>query len=294
VLKNVQWSGNFVLKSPEISQNCRNFVSNLFEIQCRFYSGDISYTLDFVLRNCLKVMSTTHHIAIVDDYPDIRELVARYLAQQGYRVTAVENALALRKLLEVDAPDLIVLDIMMPGEDGLSLFRHISAATTIPVIFLSARTDDLDVILGLELGAEDYLTKPFNPRELLARIKVVLRRHHHSPAPQAVRESGLLRFGAWVLNVKLRELIGEDGVFVPLSNSEFRLLYALLDRPGQIISRDELLDVVSGRSNEPFDRSIDNQVSRLRRKIEDDPKRPQYIRTHWGGGYSFIAAVKKS
>ncbi|MBI6883875.1 response regulator [Pseudomonas putida] len=239
-------------------------------------------------------MSSSQHIAIVDDYPDIRELVAQYLTQEGYRVTAVADGNELRALLDRDVPDLIILDIMMPGEDGLSLCRHIRSRSNTPVLFLSARTEDLDVILGLEMGGDDYLKKPFNPRELLARVKALLRRATPASEGASSMLEGSIRFGEWVLNCKLRELLGADGVSVSLSGTEFRLLAALLEKPGEIVTRDELLNKVSGRASEPFDRSIDNQISRLRRKIEPDPKNPIYIRTHWGGGYAFVHLVSNS
>ncbi|UVL01945.1 MULTISPECIES: response regulator [Pseudomonas] len=239
-------------------------------------------------------MSSSQHIAIVDDYPDIRELVAQYLTQEGYRVSAMADGVALRELLDKDSPDLIILDVMMPGEDGLSLCRHIRSRSNTPVLFLSARTEDLDVILGLEMGGDDYLKKPFNPRELLARVKALLRRATPASETASSLVEGSIRFGEWVLNCKLRELCGADGVSVSLSGTEFRLLAALLERPGEIVTRDELINKVSGRTSEPFDRSIDNQVSRLRRKIEPDPKNPIYIRTHWGGGYAFVHPVSKS
>lgn len=236
-------------------------------------------------------MSNPSHIVIVDDHTDIRELVARYLQQQGYIVTALENGVDLRHFLEREKPDLIILDIMMPGEDGLSLCRHVQATTHIPMIFLSAMADDLDKVLGLELGADDYVTKPFNPRELLARVKVVLRRMQPQVPVEPQPGNDVVRFGHWTLNLKLRELLGVDGVSVSLSTAEFKLICALLEKPGEILSRDELLDKVSGRNCEAFDRSVDNQISRLRRKIEDDPRHPQLIRTHWGGGYSFVGDV---
>ncbi|MGY4494614.1 response regulator [Pseudomonas sp. TE3610] len=232
-------------------------------------------------------MNSATHIAIVDDYEDIRDLVGQYLRQHGYHVTTCENALSLRQLLEVQPPDLVILDVMMPGEDGLSLCRHLRTHTDIPVIFLSAMTEDLDVILGLELGADDYLAKPFNPRELLARIKAILRRVQRpveAPAPQ-VTES--IQFGQWTFNRKLRELVGADGISTPLSASEFKLLCVFVDHPEQVLTRDELLEQVAGRQQDYFDRSIDNQVSRLRKKIETDPRQPRHIKTHWGGGYSF-------
>ncbi|ALA19151.1 MULTISPECIES: response regulator [Chelatococcus] len=240
-------------------------------------------------------MEPTPHIAVVDDHRDIRDLVGKYLAQHGYRISVAENAAALRRLLERSAPDLVVLDIMMPGEDGLSVCRQLRSTTDLPIILLTAMAEETDRIIGLEIGADDYLTKPFNPRELLARIKAVLRRVNSLPPQRRDRlQARTLRFDRWVLNVGRREIVGEDGVAIALSTAEFRLLKAFLDHVGMVLSRDQLLDLTVGRVAESFDRSIDNQVSRLRKKIESDPKNPMLIKTHWGGGYSFAAEVEEA
>jgi two-component system, OmpR family, response regulator len=232
------------------------------------------------------------HILVVDDHRDIRDLIARYLVKHGMRASVAENAAAARRVMQAAKVDLVVLDIMMPGEDGLSLTRTIRAGADLPVILLTAMGEETDRIVGLEVGADDYLAKPFNPRELLARIKAVLRRAQ--ALPQA-REAGAgrLRFDRWVLDLARRELIDENGVGVPLSSGEFRLLSALLERPGMVLTRDQLLDLTRGRSAQPFDRSIDNQVSRLRKKIERDPRTPQLIKTAWGDGYSFAGEVTR-
>lgn len=239
-------------------------------------------------------MEPAPHIALVDDHRDIRDLVSRYLTQHGYRVSVAENGVALRRLLERSAPDLVVLDIMMPGEDGLSVCRHLRSTTNLPIIFLTAMAEETERIIGLEIGADDYLTKPFNPRELLARIKAVLRRVNSLPPQRDKLKAKSLRFDRWLLNVGRRELVNAEGVGVPLSTAEFRLLKAFLDHAGLVLSRDQLLDITAGRAAEIFDRSIDNQVSRLRKKIELDPKTPILIRTHWGGGYSFTAEVEEA
>jgi len=236
-------------------------------------------------------MDSVPHIIVVDDHEDIRELVGRYLEQQGYRVSAAENGSALRRLLERGAPDLIVLDIMMPGDDGLTLCREIRAQGETPIIFLTARAEETDRVIGLELGADDYLTKPFSSRELLARIKAVLRRARPSAPQRAQRRQTTLRFDRWTLDVSRRELQDEEGVGVPLSTAEFRLLKVFVEHPGAVLTRDQLLDLTVGREAEPFDRAIDNQVSRLRKKVESDPRNPTIILTHWGGGYSFIPEV---
>lgn len=237
-------------------------------------------------------MGSTPHIVVVDDHKDIRELVTRYLGEHGYRVSAAESSRAFFKLLEASAPDLLVLDIMMPGGDGLALCRELrEGGRQIPIIFLTAMAEDMDRIIGLEMGGDDYLTKPFNPRELLARIKAVLRRAQSLPAQRGLVQAKTIRFDDQVLDTGRREVSGPDGVAVTLSTAEFKLLCVFLEHPGLVLSRDQLLDLTSGRSADVWDRSIDNQVSRLRRKIETDPKRPELIKTSWGGGYQFTAEV---
>lgn len=237
-------------------------------------------------------MQSMPHIAVVDDHRDIRDLVGKYLAQHGYRISVAESGVALRRLLEGGAPDLIILDIMMPGEDGLAVCRQLRTTTQVPIIFLTAMADDTDRIIGLELGADDYLTKPFNPRELLARVRAVLRRVASLPPQRGDLQAKMIRFASWRLDLGRRELQGPDKVGIPLSTAEFRLLKAFLSHPGLVLSRDQLLDLTVGRAADPFDRSVDNQVSRLRKKIESDPKNPCLIKTHWGGGYSLATEVE--
>jgi two-component system OmpR family response regulator len=188
----------------------------------------------------------------------------------------------------------VVLDIMMPGEDGLSLCRHLRATSEVPVIMLTAMAEDTDRVIGLEMGADDYVVKPFNPRELLARVRAVLRRANSLPQQRAQVDAETLRFDRWQLSVARRELIGEDGVAIPLSTAEFLLLSALLAHPRMVLSRDQLLDLTRGRSAAAFDRSIDNQVSRLRKKIEANPREPALIKTVWGGGYMLTAEVARA
>lgn len=236
-------------------------------------------------------MDAAPHIAIVDDHRDIRDLVGKYLSKHGYRTSLAENASACRRLIERNSIDLVVLDVMMPGEDGLSLCRYIRESTDVPVIMLTAMAEETDRIVGLELGADDYLSKPFNPRELLARVKAVLRRVQSLPPQRGMIKAKEIGFDRWVLNVGRRELTDQDGLVVALSTAEFRLLNVFLDHAGLVLSRDQLLDLTVGKNAEPFDRSIDNQVSRLRKKIEADPKSPVLIKTHWGGGYSFSAEI---
>ncbi len=237
-------------------------------------------------------METSPHILIVDDSADIRDPLARYLAKNGMRVSKANGGQELKRALKTSALDLIVLDIMMPGEDGLSLCRMLRETTNIPVILLTALAEETDRIVGLEIGADDYVVKPFNPRELLARIRAVLRRTQAAPRAPASK-ARRIRFDRWTLDVPRQELIGADGVAEPLSTAEFRLLMVFLERPRMVLSREQLLDLTSGRALEPFERSIDNQVSRLRKKIEADPKSPTIVKTVWGGGYSFAADAEE-
>ena len=238
-------------------------------------------------------MDASPHVLVVDDQREIREPLARYLGRHGLRVTVAGNAAAARRALKAAAVDLVVLDIMMPGEDGLALCRSLRETTRIPVILLTAMGEETDRIVGLEVGADDYVAKPFNPRELLARIKAVIRRARSLPPDHEPLPSGRYLFDRWSLDTGRRELVNEAGVVTPLSAGEFRLLVALLERPGMVLSRDQLLDLTRGRSAAPFDRAVDNQVSRLRRKIERDPKNPALIATVWGGGYRFAGAVER-
>ncbi|MGE3142318.1 MAG: response regulator [Hyphomonadaceae bacterium] len=233
------------------------------------------------------------HILVVDDNRDIRESLVLFLKKNGKRASAVENAEAARKALREERIDCVILDIMMPGEDGLSLCRHIREAYRVPVILLSARAEDVDRIIGLEVGADDYVVKPFNPRELLARIEAVLRRTHALP-PQAATPSGeALRFDRWTLKLAERELIDGGGQTHELSTGEYKMLLVFLQRPKIVLSRDQLLDLAFDRGVDVFDRAVDTQVSRLRRKIEADPRMPKLIKTVWGGGYVFTAPVEK-
>lgn len=231
------------------------------------------------------------HIIVVDDHHDIRDLLGAYLSRHGFRVSLAESGAALRRIIERETADLLILDIMMPGEDGLAVCRQIRSGGELPVIFLTAMADETDRIIGLELGADDYLVKPFNPRELLARVRAVLRRTTTAPVPQDVPKAQVIDFHGWRLNVRRRELQSREGLDVALSTAEFRLLKVFLDHPHSVLTRDQLLDLTVGRTAEPFDRSIDNQVSRLRKKIEPDPKNPTIIQTHWGGGYSLSVDV---
>jgi two-component system OmpR family response regulator len=209
-------------------------------------------------------------------------------------VSLAASAAEARDMLKRNAVDLVILDIMMPGEDGLSLCRHLRESANMPVILLTAMAEDADRIVGLEVGADDYVVKPFNPRELLARIKAVLRRATTLPRSRQAPEEQRLVFDRWTFDVGRREVVGADGVAVPLSAAEFRLLSALVQRPRMVLTRDQLIDITSGRDAQPFDRSIDNQISRLRKKLESDPRNPTIVKTVWGGGYVFSADVRQA
>lgn len=235
---------------------------------------------------------TAPHILVVDDHRDIRDAVTRYLEKNGMRATPARDTVEMDAALKAGRFDLIVLDVMMPGEDGLSAARRLSAAGGPPILMLSALAEETDRIVGLEIGADDYLVKPFNPRELLARIKAILRRADR-PEPMAGSLGGRkLGFAGWVLDTDTRALSHEDGREALLTTAEFKLLTAFLERPRFVLSRDQLLDITSGRTAEVFDRTIDNQVSRLRRKIETDATQPRIIATIRAGGYSLAADVR--
>jgi DNA-binding response OmpR family regulator len=237
-------------------------------------------------------MTEGPHILVVDDERDIRDPLGTYLTRAGMRVTKAENAVVARTALETHAIDLVLLDIMMPGEDGLSLLGYIRATTKAPVILVTARAEETDRVIGLEVGADDYVSKPFSPRELEARIKAVLRRASDSATPRADQTAGYA-FGPWVLKTGERELMDEHGVALPLSTGEYNLLLALVERPRRVLTRDQLLDLTRGRELAAFDRSIDNLVSRLRKKVEVDPANPALIKTVWGGGYTFSCDVTR-
>ena len=231
------------------------------------------------------------HILVVDDHSEIRDLLKRFLEQHGLRVSCARDGKEMKRLLEEREFDLLVLDLMMPGEDGLTLCRELRVKSNLPIIMLTAMGEETDRIIGLEMGADDYLAKPFNPRELLARIKAVMRRTQAETQPAAETLTRDLRFDRWLLDVNRRELVDEDGVGLSLSTAEFDLLKVFLERPQRVLSRDQLLDLARGREAVAFDRAIDTLVSRLRRKLETDPKNPELIKTVWGGGYLFSAEV---
>lgn len=237
-------------------------------------------------------MTNKIHILLVDDEASLREPLADYLIRQGYKVQQASDASVARSLLNAYDFDIILLDIMMPGEDGLSLCRFVTDKTDTPVIFISARTEETERIIGLELGADDYITKPFSPRELVARIKVVLRRAEKGGTRQIGTSGGGYQFSGWTLKCDKRSLVDADGVTISLSTGEYQMLLALVSRAGKVLNRDQLLDITQGREAHAFDRAVDNQISRLRRKIEADPKNPEIIKTVWGGGYVLAGDVK--
>ena len=223
-------------------------------------------------------------ILIVDDDPALRELLQRYLGEQGYAVAGVNDGASMDQHLETHAADLIILDLMLPGEDGLSIAKRLRSTRDTPILMLSARGDEVDRIVGLEVGADDYLPKPFNPRELLARIRAVLRRHPEGPAatPAAQQHS----FGDFSLDM-LSQTLTRNSEPVTLTSGDFSLLKIFVEHPHRVLSRDKLVEMLSGYERSPFDRSIDVKVTRLRRKIETDPAAPLFIQTVWGEGYRF-------
>jgi len=232
-------------------------------------------------------------LLLVDDEPGLREPLASYLERQGFTVEQAASAAEARAILREGLPDLVLLDIMMPGEDGLSLCRHLTESRAIPTIFLTARSEATDRIVGLEIGADDYVVKPFEPRELVARIRSVLRRTARGLLDLTAPANEDFMFDNWRLDPLKRRLIDPEGAIVAISSVEFRLLMAFLEHPRQVLDRDRLLDMVQGREAHLFDRAVDNQVSRLRRKIEVDSRNPQVIQTVWGGGYMLAADVRR-
>ncbi|MFW6093345.1 MAG: response regulator [Pseudomonadota bacterium] len=227
----------------------------------------------------------TAKLLVVDDDPELRELIEEYLSQQGFVVACVESGEAMVEYLTEQTADLIILDLMLPGEHGLNLARQLKRDDDVPIIIVSAQGDDVDRIVGLEVGADDYIAKPFNPRELLARVRAVLRRAHR---PREDREDAAeqIAFGPFVLDLAAHQLL-RDGRQVSLTSGEFDLLAILAAHPNKVLHRDRILDLLTGAERSPFDRSIDVRVTRLRSKVETDPSNPVYIKTIWGKGYMF-------
>ena len=237
------------------------------------------------------IKQTKPHVLIVDDDQQIRTMLARFLGEHGMRVTQASDGVTMFKTMETGRFDVIVLDVMMPGEDGFTLCRKLRAESAIPLILLTARNSETDRIVGLELGADDYVTKPFNPRELLARIRALLRRAGGQPQAAPRLASATYQFAGWTLDTSRRSLLSPQGVLTDLTTGEFDLLVAFVEHPQRVLNRDQLLDLARGRVSLAFDRSIDVQVSRLRRKIESDPNAPALIKTVRNGGYFFTAMV---
>ena len=233
------------------------------------------------------------HLLIVDDDREIRDLVSRFFVKHGYKVAAASDARSMEAVLATGPVDLVILDLMLPGKSGLELCRDLRARSSVPILMLTAMGDETDRIVGLEMGADDYIAKPFNPRELLARVRAILRRTTTAavvgaPAGAAKR----LRFAGWVLDLGRRRLEAPDGLIVDLTTGEYELLMAFAERPQRVLTRNQLLDLARGRDATPFDRSIDVQVSRIRKKIEADPKAPEMIITVRGDGYMFTPEVE--
>jgi two-component system, OmpR family, response regulator len=236
-------------------------------------------------------MSAAQHLLLVDDDKELCALLSKFLVKHGYRVSTAHNGREMGAILETSRINLVVLDLMLPGEDGLTLCRRIRSTSTLPIIMLTAMGEEVDRIIGLEMGADDYLAKAANPRELLARVRAVLRRVGAPQAGPPTDQERILEFAGWRLDVTHRQLISPKEALVPLRAGEFELLLAFVERPQRVLTRDQLLDLSRGRSANVFDRSIDVQVSRLRRKIEPDPKNPTLIKTVRSGGYILAANV---
>ncbi len=227
-------------------------------------------------------------VMVVEDDPEIRALLGAFLTREGFEVELAADGTAMDRVLRQRTPDLVILDLMLPGEDGLSICRRLRSRSSLPILFLTAKGDDTDRIVGLELGADDYITKPFNPRELLARINAVLRRRAPAGPPGSpATGTETHAFGEFLLNLSTRTLM-RGGKAVPLTTGEFSVLKVLTQHPRQPLSRDKLMELARGREYEVFDRSIDVQISRLRKIVEDDPSHPKHIQTVWGFGYVFV------
>ena len=238
-------------------------------------------------------MPSVSSLLIVDDDWNIRDSLKRFFKDHDFEVILADSAEAARRILHNSHPDLVLLDIMMPGEDGISLCRSIAELKSIPVILLSAKSEDMDRIVGLETGADDYIGKPFHPRELLARVRAVLRRTERDNTMSSRGANTSFTFDQWTLEVGQRRLKRADGLLVPLSSGEFELLMVFLQNPNTVLSRERILNLTHVKEEEVFDRSVDSQISRVRRKIELDPRSPELIKTVWGGGYILSAKVKR-
>jgi two-component system phosphate regulon response regulator OmpR len=247
----------------------------------------------------IKIMSTDINVLVVDDDADIREMLTDYLEDNGFSVTTAMDAESMRECIEEVVPDVVLMDVGLPGEDGLTLTRYLRERLDIGVIVISGAGDTVDRIVGLEVGADDYIAKPFDPRELRARIKSVVRRYQRVPAEEEAaatsenqNDGELILLGATQLNLQTRQLSNLDGEEIPLTAMEFDLLKTFIERPNRPMTRDQLLNITQNRDWDPFDRSIDIRITRLRRKIESDPNKPQLLRTVRGVGYMFVPAKR--
>jgi len=236
-------------------------------------------------------MDRPDHVLVVDDDAEIRKLLGEYLQRSGFRVSLATDGREMRRALEKSRPDIVVLDLMLPGNSGLTLCRDLRADSNLPVIMLTARAEEVDRIVGLEMGADDYLAKPFSPRELLARINSILRRTRGLAPVRG--DAQRLRFAGWTLELAARQLVAPDGVVVALSGAEYRLLTVFLEHPNRVLDRNQLMDLTVGRDGTPFDRSIDVQVSRLRMRLREDAREPRIIKTVRSEGYVLAAAVER-
>jgi DNA-binding response OmpR family regulator len=234
-------------------------------------------------------MSLSKQILVVDDDQEIRNLLDQYLSKSGFSVISAGDGIEMHQLLESHSPDLIVLDVMLPGDDGFTLCQRVRKTSTVPIIMLTANSDEMDRVVGLELGADDYIGKPFSPRELLARIKALLRRSEVTAA--AIRPARYTRFNQWCLDTQTQTLIGEEDQNIELSSSDFRLLQLFLQHPNEVLNRDAICDATRGREAHPMERGIDVQISRLRQRLGDQGKSPRIIKTIRGSGYMLVAQV---
>jgi two-component system OmpR family response regulator len=237
-------------------------------------------------------MERADHVLVVDDDAEIRKLLGEYLERNGFRVSLATDGTEMRRALDRSRPDIVVLDLMLPGDSGLKLCRDLRVESSLPVIMLTARAEEIDRIVGLEMGADDYLAKPFSPRELLARIRSILRRARGLASP-AGGGAHQLRFAGWTLDLAARQLVAPDGVVVALSGAEFKLLSVFVEHPNRVLDRNQLMDLTVGRDGAPFDRSIDVQVSRLRVRLRDDAREPRIIKTVRNEGYVLAAVVQR-
>ena len=243
-------------------------------------------------RESANVMATLRHIAVVDDDREIRGLLTQFLEKHGFRVTAVPDGRTLRRVLATQRVDLVVLDLMLPGEDGLTICRRLSTEAQVPIVMLTGKSDEVDRIIGLEIGADDYVAKPFNPRELLARVRNVIRRWELAPRKPAPNDASRYKFACWTLDTAARELVDAEGTRQELTGAEYRLLLAFVTHPNRVLSRHQLIELTSTRSSELFDRSIDVRVSRLRQLLRDQPSKPRIIKTVYGDGYVMGTTVE--